>query len=140
MPLRETASPNCPPEGPAILASIARLYGAEAHIIDLNGYRIKDDLAMARNLPNGRHFSYKEAEAIIVKHLSNTGNQDVIAFSGKITTLKWQEEIAKIVRKHQPDCFLVTGNGLATEIKTGLFKWIPELDAIGRSEGDDIFY
>jgi len=62
----------------------------------------------------------------------------VIAFSGKITTLRWQEEMAKLVRKHQPGCFLVTGNGLATEIKTGLFKWIPELDAIGRSEGDDI--
>ena len=46
--------------------------------------------------------------------------------------------MAKVVKKHQPDCFLVSGNGLATEIKTGLFKWIPELDAIGCSEGDDI--
>ena len=82
--------------------------------------------------------TYAEAEAMIVQHLNNVGDQDVIAFSGKITTLRWQEEVAKIVKKHQPDCFLVTGNGLATEIKTGLFKWIPELDAIGRSEGDDI--
>ena len=29
---------------------------------------------------------------------------------------------------------------MATEIKSGLFNWIPELDAIGRSEGDDIIY
>jgi hypothetical protein len=138
MPLRETACPNTPPEGPGILAAIARQYGAESHIIDLNGYRIKDDTAKARNLPNGRHLSYAETEAMIVKHLKNVGDQDVIAFSGKITTLRWQEEVAKMVKKHQPDCFLVTGNGLATEIKAGLFKWIPELDGIGRSEGDEI--
>tara|TARA_B100000287_G_scaffold435401_1_gene503518 strand:- start:1127 stop:2821 length:1695 start_codon:yes stop_codon:yes gene_type:complete len=138
MPLRETALPNVPPEGPGILAAIARRYGAEPYIVDLNGYRIKDELAEKRGLPNGRHMTYAEAEAMIVQHLNNVGDQDVIAFSGKITTLRWQEEVAKIVKKHQPDCFLVTGNGLATEIKTGLFKWIPELDAIGRSEGDDI--
>ena len=87
MPLRESACPNTPPEGPGILAAIARQYGAESHIIDLNGYRIKDDTAKARNLPNGRHLSYAEAEAMIVKHLKNVGDQDVIAFSGKITTL-----------------------------------------------------
>jgi len=138
MPLRETACPNTPPEGPGILAAIARQYGAESHIIDINGYRIKDDLASARNLPNGRHLTYGEVEDIILRHLQNVGDQDIIAFSGKITTLRWQEEVAKIVRKHQPDCFLVTGNGLATEIKSGLFNWIPELDAIGRSEGDDV--
>ena len=138
MPLRETACPNTPPEGPGILAAIARQYGAESHIIDINGYRIKDDISISRNLPNGRHMSYDETEDMILRHLHNAGDQDVIALSGKITTLRWQEEIAKIVKKHQPDCFLVTGNGLATEIKSGLFKWIPELDGIGRSEGDDI--
>ena len=138
MPLRETAMPNTPPEGPGILAAIARRYGAEPHILDLNSYRIKDDLARERGLPNGRHLLPSEAEALLVRHLENAGDQDVIAFSGKITTLRWQETMAKVVRKHQPECFLVTGNGLATEIKTGLFHWIPELDAIGRSEGDDI--
>ena len=40
MPLRESAQPNTPPEGPAILSSILRQYGADVHIIDLNGYRI----------------------------------------------------------------------------------------------------
>jgi len=138
MPLRETAKPNVPPEGPGILAAICRQYGAEAYIIDLNGYRIRDEVSERRGLPNGRHLTFKEAEDLIVQHLKNVGDQDVIAFSGKITTLRWQEKMAKVVRKHQPDCFLVTGNGLATEIKTGLFKWIPELNGIGRSEGDDI--
>ena len=138
MPLRESALPNTPPEGPGILAAIARKYGAEPYILDLNAYRVKDELAKNKGLLNGRHITYDEAETMLKQHITNVGDQDVIAFSGKITTLRWQEEMAKIVRRHQPDSFLVTGNGLATEIKTGLFKWIPELDAVGRSEGDDI--
>jgi len=140
MPLRESARPNVPPEGPGILASIARMYGATVHIIDLNAYRVRDEDAKNRGLSNGRHLTFAEAEGYLVQHLNNVGDQDVIAFSGKITTLRWQEEMAKIVRKHQPDTFLVSGNGLATEIKKGLFKWIPELDAIGRSEGDDAIF
>ena len=138
MPLRESATPNTPPEGPGILSAIVRKYGGEPYILDLNGYRIKDELAVKRGLPNGRHLTYKEAEALIEKHLHNVGEQDIFAFSGKITTLKWQEETAKIVKKLQPDCFLVSGNGLATEIQRGLFTWIPELDAIARSEGDGV--
>lgn len=137
MPLRESALPNTPPEGPLILSAILRKFEADVHIIDLNGYRIKDEDAENRGLPNGRHMSLKEAEDMFLRHLSNKGEQDIVAFSGKITTLRWQEEMAKIVRKHLPDCFLVSGNGLATEIKAGLFNWIPELDGVARSEGDD---
>ena len=138
MPLREAASPNTPPEGPGILSAIVRRYGGEPYIIDLNGYRVKDKLAESKGLVNGRHLTYKEVEDMISVHLNNVGDQDIFAFSGKITTLKWQEKVAKIVKKLQPDCFLVTGNGLATEIKRGLFTWIPELDGIARSEGDVI--
>mgnify|MGYP003151382490 FL=1 len=138
MPLRESALPNTPPEGPLILSSILRNDGVEVHILDLNAYRIKDEISEKRGLPNGRHLAYEETEALIYKHLSNVGDQDVFAFSGKITTLRWQEEVAKIVRKLQPDTFIVTGNGLATEIRTGLFNWIPEMDAIARSEGDTV--
>ena len=140
MPLRESAAPNTPPEGPAILAAIVRRYGGDPYLLDLNGYRIKDKIAEESCLTHGRQLTYKEAEELISKHLDNVGDQDVFAFSGIITTLKWQEEIAKIVKKLQPDCFLVSGNGLATEIKRGLFTWIPELDGIARSEGDGIIF
>ena len=140
MPLREAAQPNTPPEGPGILSAIVRRYGGEPYIIDLNGYRVKDKIAEQRGLSNGRHLTFKETEELIAKHLDNVGEQDVFAFSGKITTLRWQEEVAKIVKRLQPDCFLVTGNGLATEIKRGLFTWIPELDGIARSEGDGIIF
>ena len=140
MPLRENSKPNVPPEGPGILSSIVRKFGGEPSIIDLNAYRIKDKLSEKNGLLNGRHLTYKEVENMISTHLNNVGEQDIFAFSGKITTLKWQEEVAKIVKKLQPDCFLVTGNGLATEIKRGLFNWIPELDGIARSEGDGIIF
>ena len=38
MPLRESALPNTPPEGPLILSAILRKFEADVHIIDLNGY------------------------------------------------------------------------------------------------------
>ena len=36
MPLRESATPVVAPEGPAILASVLRKYGATVSILDLN--------------------------------------------------------------------------------------------------------
>lgn len=138
MRLRESAVPNSPPKGPAILAAILRQYGAEVSILDLNAYRIKDDIAVKRNLPNGRHLSDEEAELLLARHLNKRGDQDVIAMSGMITTLRGQEAFAKSVRRLQPDCFLVSGGGLATELRTGLFNWIPELDAVAHSDGDAI--
>jgi radical SAM superfamily enzyme YgiQ (UPF0313 family) len=138
MPLRESATPVVAPEGPAILAAVLRKYGANVSILDLNSYRIKDKYSDSLGLHNGRHLTYSEAEYYLLSHLNKHGDQDLIAFSGIITTLRWQEEMAKIVRKYQPHSFIVSGNGLATEIKFGLFNWIPELDAIARSEGDDV--
>jgi len=138
MPLRETAMPTVIPEGPLILGAILRKYGVDVSLLDLNAYRIKDELSKSKGLSNGRHLTTKEVEDLITAHLNNKGDQDIVAFSGKITTLKWQEIIAQIVRRLQPNCFLVSGNGLATEIKSGLFNWIPELDAIARSEGDEV--
>jgi len=55
-----------------------------------------------------------------------------------ITTLRWQNKIANIVRNLIPNVFIVSGNGLATELKLGLFNYIEELDAIAHSEGDDV--
>jgi len=132
MPLRESAMPNTPPEGPGILASILRKYGAEPAIIDLNGYRIKT------SDNSHRHLTLEESEFLIEKHIHQKGEPDLVAFSGMITTLRWQENVAKIIRNLLPDCFLVTGGGLATELKQGLFNWIPEMNGIAHSEGDDV--
>ena len=131
MPLRESAAPNTPPEGPGILAAILREKGHEVSILDLNAYRVPSETG-------SRHLNLDETEDLIQKHMEQKGDQHLIAFSGMITTLKWQTEVAKIIRWLQPDTFLITGGGLATEIAEGLFQWIPEIDAIARSEGDDI--
>ncbi len=139
MPLRETAVPNNTPQGPLLLATSLRdNYGVNATVIDLNGYRVKDELAQKRGLTNGRHLLPKEVFRLIQKHFEIHGNPDLVGFSGKITTLRWQEVVAKMIRQLLPDVFLVSGNGLATELKLGLFNYIPELDGVARSEGDDV--
>ena len=139
MPLRETAVPNTTPQGPLLLATNLRdNYGVNATVIDLNGYRIQDEIAVKRGLPNGRHLTDNEAFELIKRHFEVHGIPDVVGLSGMITTLRWQEIIAKMIRKIFPDVFLVSGNGLATELKLGLFNYIPELDAVAHSEGDDV--
>ena len=138
MPLRETALPNTAPLGPALLSARLLEYGAIPTIVDLNAYRIKDKLAEKRGLENGRHLTLRETRDLLKKHFAKHGDQNIVAFSGLITTLKWQESVAKIVRELQPNTFLVSGGGLATELRVILFDWIPEINAIACSEGDDI--
>ncbi|MBI4125625.1 MAG: radical SAM protein [Deltaproteobacteria bacterium] len=129
MPLRESARPNCLPNGVCLLAAQLEKYNVEPLIVDLNAYRLKE---------NGRQrgLSEEEMQKLLMKYFSKYGDQDLILLSGMITTLKWQERAAKFIRRHQPHAFLVSGNGLATEFKGGLFNWIPELDGVGHSEGD----
>ena len=122
MPLRESAVPNTPPEGPGILASILKNEGTNVSLIDLNGKRIVDNIALKRGLPRGRHMTYSEAKDYFLAHIKKNGTPDVVALSGMITTLRWQEEMSKIIKEILPDCFLVTGGGLATEINRGLFN------------------
>ena len=139
LPLRETAAPNTTPEGPLLMATNLRQnFGVHATIIDLNAYRIKDKIAESKGLVNGRHLTYDEMEGLIQRHTQHHGKPDIVALSGIITTLRWQKKVAEIIRKLMPEVFLVSGNGLATELKTGLFNYIPELDAVAHSEGDDV--
>lgn len=126
MPLRESSPPNCIPYGVCLLSAILREKGVSPTIVDLNGYR----------KGCGEALSLDDAVSLIRRHIKKHGYPDVIALSGIITTLKWQEKIAKAIRTEYPDCFLVSGNGLATEFKAGLFNWIPELNAVAHSEGD----
>jgi radical SAM superfamily enzyme YgiQ (UPF0313 family) len=139
MPLRESARPNTTPEGPLLLATrLQAKYGVDVTIIDLNAYRISDATAQARGLLYGRHMTHTEAADLIRRHIAHHGEPRLVALSGKITTLKWQGEIARIIRSIMPDAFIVSGGGLATELKAGLFAYIPELDAAAHSEGDDV--
>ncbi len=127
MPIREKAKPNNPPLGLLSLAARLKSYEVIVNIIDLNAYRI-----------NGRFLTFDEATDLLCKSFNYYGEPDLIGLSGLITTLKWQENIARIVRKLLPNTIITSGGGLATEFKTILFKWIPELDGIASSEGEDI--
>jgi radical SAM superfamily enzyme YgiQ (UPF0313 family) len=138
MPLRESAVPNTPPQGPGLLAARLRQYGAAVTIVDLNAYRIKDEAASQAGKPNGRWLRPEEAEGLLTRHFTKHGAPDIIGLSGMITTLRWQKWATETCRRLVPEAFLVSGGGLATEIKEGLFGWIPALDAVLHSEGDDI--
>ena len=96
MPLRESAKPNTPPQGPALLAARIREYGAKVSIIDLNAYRVNDDPRMV----NGRLLTEAEAEKLIVDHVEKNGEPDLVGLSGMITTLRWQIITSKIVKKY----------------------------------------
>jgi radical SAM superfamily enzyme YgiQ (UPF0313 family) len=138
LPIREQAVPNNPPMGPALLAARLQGYGVEVNIIDLNSYRKKDALAESSNLPNGRVLTFDETKTLLADYFQKHGDQDLIGLSGLITTLKWQENVAKIIRGLQPQTIISSGGGLATEFREILFDWIPELDAFAHSEGDDV--
>jgi len=150
MPLRESAKPNTAPQGPGLMAARLREFGAGVSLIDLNAYRIDTNgilfdgkvltAPVSAERPNGRHLSEAEAETLIEKYFTLLGAPDIIGLSGMITTLRWQQIVARICKKLSPQSFLVSGGGLATEVKAGLFQegWVPELDAISHSEGDDV--
>ncbi len=133
MPLREDAPPNCAPLGPALLA--ARLLQADADValVDLNAYRLP-----APGKPAGRHLSLMEAVGLIRRTAHKHGAPHLIGLGGMVTTLRWQRELARELRAEFPDALLVSGAGLATEFRAGLFNWIPELDGIVHSEADDV--
>lgn len=138
MPIREEAKPNNPPLGPLSLAARLISHGVEVSIVDLNAYRIIDEDSKKRGLPNGRFLTFDETEKLLYQVFNYSGEQDIVGLSGLITTLKWQENIARIVRKLLPDTIITSGGGLATEFEEILFEWIPELDSIACSEGEDI--
>ena len=80
MPLREAAPPNNAPLGPAILAGVLREWGAAPSIIDLNAYRIRDEDAARRGLPNGRHLNPEEVAALIA-HLCSAAAEYITGSS-----------------------------------------------------------
>lgn len=133
MPLREDAPPNCAPLGPALLA--ARLLGAEADValVDLNAYRVP-----AEGKPAGRHLTTEEAVGLIRRTAHRHGEPHLVGLGGMVTTLRWQQALAKALRKEFPHALLVSGGGLATEFREGLFAWMPELDGLVHSEADDV--
>jgi radical SAM superfamily enzyme YgiQ (UPF0313 family) len=137
MPIREQALPNNAPLGLCLIASNLIKHGAYVEILDMNSYRIHDNDSIDRGLENGRVFNESEARETIEKYLSNDVFE-MVALSGLITTLKWQKIVVDMIRDISPKSYLISGGGLATEFREELFNWIPELDAIAHSEGDEI--
>jgi len=115
MPIRINAKPNILPLGPLILSTHLNKIGHDAEILDLNSLRCDVNKMMD-----------------IVDEKITDKKYDIIAMSGLITTLKYQEMVSKKSR----DEYLISGGGLATDIKDKLFEWIPNLDAINIGPGE----
>ncbi len=137
MPIREQARPNNAPLGLCLLASRLKEFKVEVDILDLNSYRVMDEVAEQKNLENGRILSELEAENKI-RGFTNHTDYDLIALSGLITTLKWQKKVLNILHKLAPSSYKISGGGLATEFREDLLNWMPDLDGIAHSEGDDV--
>ncbi len=114
----ERRPPNNIPTGLAILAALARERGHEVRVLDLNALRPSD----------------AEVEALVA---DDPASYDVIGLSGLITTLAWQDRLARMLRARHPKALLVSGGGLATDIGPDLLEWIPVLDGIVRGEGEN---
>ncbi len=137
MPIREQARPNNAPLGLCLLASRLKKFKVQVDILDLNSYRIIDTIAEQKNLENGRVLTESEAE-IKIRGFTDRLEYDLVALSGLITTLKWQKKVLKLLKKITPSSYKISGGGLATEFREDLLYWMPDLDGIAHSEGDDV--
>lgn len=124
VPVREQAVPNNAPLGVGLLAARLEQHGAEVHILDLNVRRPV--------------WTISEARGLVEQHVRQHGAQDLWGLSGLITTLAWQQYIARCIYAVDPGAVITSGGGLATQFRSRLFSWIPELDAVAHSEGDDV--
>ncbi|MFN7954409.1 MAG: radical SAM protein [bacterium] len=113
----ENRPPNNIPTGLAILTAMLRDCGHHVAVLDLNATR--PDAATTEALIQDDPHEY-----------------DLIGLSGLITTLAWQERLARSLRARHPKALLVSGGGLATDIGPDLLSWIPALDGIVRGEGE----
>ena len=98
MPIREQARANNAPLGLCLLASRLKEFKVEVDILDLNSYRVMDEVAKQKKLENGRILSELEAENKI-RGFTDQSDYDLIALSGLITTLKWQKNVLNILQK-----------------------------------------
>ena len=119
LPIREQAPPNNCPLGVISLATHLREKKYYAQILDLN---------IIRPFPN------KIEIGNLLKKVIN--EFDIFGLSGLITTLGFQEQIAKIIRKLKPSAKIIAGGGFVTDIGKEIFEWIPELDSINIGPGE----
>jgi radical SAM superfamily enzyme YgiQ (UPF0313 family) len=126
MPIRESAKPNNVPLGIYYLIASLNKYHAEdggpnicTRVIDFNVWR---------------PFL---CEADVRTRIAMELPADVVCLSGLITTVRAQRLIAGTIKDMCPSAKIISGGGLATNLKHGLFDIIPEIDSICVGEGDE---
>jgi len=128
-PVRTHTEPTVAPLGVAILGAVLRENGADVSILDLNAYRNGSQNALQGP-------SLVLSEAHLSRHINRHGEPRIIGISGMITTLRWQMDLLRVIRKVCPKAYIVSGGGLATEFGESLFVWMSDLDAVVVGEGE----
>ena len=121
MPIRVTAKPNIVPTGVGILSHLVKGAGYQCHVLDLNVHRPVVTEKQIRNMLGAYAVQF-----------------DAVCLSGMITTLRWQQKIAMLVRDLFPRTCLISGGGLASDFGEIIFNWIPQLDATVQGEGEPV--
>lgn len=121
MPIRLSAKPNIVPTGVGILTSLIKQMGHNCQVLDLNRFRPALSISQVKE-----------------QLLSYSVNFEMVLLSGMITTLRWQQNIARLVREVYPETCLISGGGLASDFDSVMFSWIPELDATVQGEGEPV--
>jgi len=101
------------PYGIAILSSLLKEKGISTTIIDGNVYPLKS----LENILSQEEF-------------------DFVGISGIITSFDYQDKVAKLTKKYQPNAIIASGGGLVTSIGYDLLKLIPEIDTGFMGEGE----
>lgn len=121
MPIRLQAQPNVIPTGLGILAAQLTETGHDCQVLDLNIHRPPLTLT--------------ELRARLQEYQQDFG---LIGLSGMITTLRWQQQLARLIREIFPQTYLVSGGGLASDFGQRLFTWLPELNGVAIGEGEPL--
>jgi len=115
LPVRTSAPPNNVPLGIYYLGTDLKQQGYDVVYVDLNLYRPEITLENA--------FSLIPVDC------------DIYCLSGLITTFKWQAALAKKIKAEigKP---IISGGGLASNLKEKLLDFIPELGIVFSGEGE----
>ena len=82
------------------------------------------------------HFNGDFQELSDLEKMVREKTYDIVGMGGLVTTFRYQEKAAQIVRKHNQDALVISGGGLGSAIPTEILDMIPELDVVVLGEAE----
>ncbi|MBA3662150.1 MAG: B12-binding domain-containing radical SAM protein [Gammaproteobacteria bacterium] len=105
--IREEDNPKHIPYGIALLAAIAINDGHQVQVYDANAWRKGDE---------------------VLEQVCAADDWDIIAIGGLTTAFGYIKKACKIVRRINPQTFILAGGGFLTSMPREIMDWMPEID------------